>query len=453
MSDQTDWTGGGTDTATADPGDSSDSSSNDPSSGDNSANGSSSDTSSSSTDNSSSDGSNDDGGSDDGGSDSTEDTGGSSDTTGTGSSGSADNGVSDITGGTGEPGGTTDTGGSSNSAGTAGTGTSQTASPTTGSIGNFDDSLDLTDLRAQDSVQLSSVSDAIAIVETFRSSTATSPWTSLDRSQVADRLETILKDPRQINQGSLNLCGPAAFFNIVTGRHPVAVARCATSLFDTGVGDLGGLHFAPNSALVTTNYADMLSRMQTAGSVAAQADWMLLGSLRNTTSVFWQPSFRGDPAQELAGMTRPEELASWLKSTGIFVSVVDGGKWATNPGIPNASSLPTSQGTDNALLINTNLLAAAKVATSTTASAGQAPQLTPANLDSQNNSFILSMFPNHWVTLLSEVVSTPYTDPNGGTYVTLSVWTWGQAHLSLWIAQSDFLNNYYGAVTTKVSTS
>lgn len=33
-----------------------------------------------------------------------------------------------------------------------------------------------------------------------------------------------------------------------------------------------------------------------------------------------------------------------------------------------------------------------------------------------------------------------------------SVWTWGQTHLSLWVAQSDFLSNY-GAVTTKIATS
>lgn len=403
MSDQTDWADTTTDTSSAD--------SDDP--------GSSGDSGDSSTDDGSSD-----------------DSGSSSDDSSTDDSSSSSSDTA-----------------SSNSDGTDDTAQSQNGSATTNPSGDFDDSLDTADLRAQDSIQLSSVSDAIAIVEAFRSSTATSPWTSLARSDVADRLEAILKDPRSINQGSLNLCGPAAFFNIVTARHPVAVARCATSLFDTGAGDLGGLHLAPNSALVSANYGDMLTRMQTAGSVAAQADWMLLGSLRNTTNVFWQPSFRGDPTQELAGMTRPEELASWLTSTGIFASVVDGGKWATNPGIPNASNLPTSQGTDNALLINTNLLAAAKVAASATVAAGQAPQLTPANLDTQNNSFIMSMFPNHWVTLLSEVVSTPYTDPNGGKYVTLSVWTWGQAHLSLWLTQADLLNNYYGAVTTKVAAN
>jgi hypothetical protein len=344
----------------------------------------------------------------------------------------------------------------------------ETTPTTSGSNENFDDNLDLTDLRAQDTLQLSTPSDAVAIVETFRSSTAASPWTSLDRGQVADRLETILRDPRQMNQGSLNLCGPAAFFNIVTGRHPVAVAQCATSLFDTGSGDLGGLHLAPTSDLVGANYAGMAVKMQAAGNgaasaVAAQADWMLLGALRNTTNVFWQPSFAGDPAQMLAAMTRPEELASWLTSTGIFASVVDGGKWASNPGIPNAMNLPTAQGSDNALLINTNLLAVAQVATTTTIAAGQAPTLVPANIDSQDNAFINAMFPNHWVTLLSEVVSTPYTDPNGGKYVILSVWTWGQSHSapdasgaalpSLWVAQADFLSNYYGAVTTKIADS
>jgi len=142
--------------------------------------------------------------------------------------------------------------------------TDTTDSATAVSSGSFDDNLDVSDLRGQDTTQLSSVDDAIAAVKTFRSSSANSPWTSLDRGQVADRLETILRDPRQINQGSLNLCGPAAFFNIVAGRHPVAVANCAASLFDTGAGIIGGLHLAPKNELVSADYPAMAAKMQTA---------------------------------------------------------------------------------------------------------------------------------------------------------------------------------------------
>ena len=322
------------------------------------------------------------------------------------------------------------------------------SAPSATDTGYFTDNVDVADTRSQDTQALSSVDDAVRAVETFRSSTATSPWTSLDRGQVADRLETILRDPRQIFQGSLNLCGPAAFFNIVASRHPLAVAQAATSLFDTGVADLGGLHIAPKSDLTSTDYNAMLPKMKF--GTTPMAEWMLLGALRNTTNVFWQPDWKGDPDQELAGLTRPEEVAGWLTSTGFFSSVADGGKWASNPGIPDATNLQTSAGYDNAIVINTNLLAAALVADSSTVAAGQTPTFDPAGIDSADHTFLLSMFPNHWVTLLSEVISTPYTDPNGGHYVLLSIWTWGKAYLSLYVPQQDFLTNYYGAVTSLV---
>jgi len=301
-----------------------------------------------------------------------------------------------------------------------------TETTTSTSTSAFDDADQLgayiQDERAADTVQLSTVDDAVAVVETFRSSTATSPWTSLDRTQIADRLEAILRDPRSITQGALNLCGPAAFFNIVASRHPVAVAQAATALFDTGACDIGGLHIEPKSDLTSASYADMLAKM--GANVAPQADWMLLGALRNTTNVFWQPDWKGNPDQELAGMTRPEELASWLTSTGFFATIADNGKWASNPGIPNAENLRLTPGTDNAILINANMLAAA----------GQT---------AFDNTFILSSFPNHWVVLLSEVVADTTKQ-----VVDVSLWTWGKSLLALSIPQQAFLDNYYGAVTT-----
>jgi hypothetical protein len=152
---------------------------------------------------------------------------------------------------------------------------------------------------------------------------------------------------------------------------------------------------------------------------------MLLGALRNSTSVFWQPSWTGNPQQELAGMSRPEELADWMRRSGIWSGVTDGGKWASNPGIPNAMALLPPVGRDHALLINTTMIARGK------ASSGVRP----------DTGFITSQFPNHWVVLLAE----PLMDP-AETTVSLSIWTWG-GNLRLDVPKRDFLANYYGAVT------
>src|ERR1700733_317147 len=117
---------------------------------------------------------------------------------------------------------------------------------TTGENDSFDDVDDLdaylADERAADKLQLSSVADAQTTILAFASSKAIGAWPSLDRQAIALRLLEIVTVPRTINQGALNLCGPAAFFAIVAARHPVSVASAAIALFETGKCALGGLH-------------------------------------------------------------------------------------------------------------------------------------------------------------------------------------------------------------------
>jgi hypothetical protein len=312
----------------------------------------------------------------------------------------------------------------------------------------FDDVDSLTafvnDQRGADTLKLSTVADALAVIDTFRRgppalprtipvvpggtvSVATTPkgaWASLDRGTVADGLEEIIRDPRQIRQGMMNLCGPAAFFNIVIGRHPVAVAKAATMLFEMGAAPLGSLQLRPNANLLSADYASMRKKME--AFPATQAVWMLLGALRNTMNVWWHADWRGDPDQTIAAMTRPEEVASWFRATGFFASVVDNGRWASRPGIPSASTLTCAPGTDNALLINANLLA-------------------PLQLTSVDDTFIMNAFPNHWITLLSEIV------PDATRQVAnLSFWTWGESELAKQIPTKDFVDNYFGAITTTI---
>lgn len=308
---------------------------------------------------------------------------------------------------------------------------------TTGNMnrtGAFDDAEKLgkvlQDERAADTVTMSSVDDAKAIVETFRSSNAMTPWTNVDRSAYADRLDFILADPRTIMQGSLNVCGPAAFFNIMIGRHPVAVAQCATALYDTGRGDIGDLHIEANRNLLSTDYSVTVAAIQKkSGVVTPPAEYILLGALRNATVAFWQPDWTGNPDQELAGMTRPEELAAWFHATGFFATVVDGGKWATNPGIPNATNLSCASGRDNALLINANLLAS-------------------IGLTGVDNTYIRSSFPNHWIVLRTEIIVDTTMAADGISMLDTGIWTWGSSFLGLRYPQQEFLDNYYGAVTT-----
>jgi V8-like Glu-specific endopeptidase len=285
----------------------------------------------------------------------------------------------------------------------------------------------LTDTRADDTINISSRDDAKRIITTFRASTGSSPWTSLDRATVADRLTELIDNPRKIHQGALNLCGPAAFFCMWNARDPVGFARYACQLFDTGRSAIGSLAVTPGSGLVQKNYAQMASLM--GADICPQADWMVLGALRNSEDVFWQGSFQGDPRQNLSALTRPEELAQWMTATGVWSRVSNEANWMQLKGIPHAEGLQIFKGTDIALLINTNMLANARGL-------------------SKDTNWLLSQFPNHFVVLLTEIVHNVANDN-----LELGIWSWGDTMTRLSIPMNDFLNNYYGAVIGRMPSS
>ncbi|MEO8627229.1 MAG: hypothetical protein ABI612_03895 [Betaproteobacteria bacterium] len=323
--------------------------------------------------------------------------------------------------------------------------TTQSDWPSTTSDDNFDDTeqlgQDLVDKRAADTERKSTFDDAKAIVDNFAASTESAAWATLDRATVAQRLSELVtltddqqyaspsSGPRSLKQGGMNLCGPAAFFQSALGRDPVAVMQFATDLFNVGSASIGALTISPGRDLLDADFTAMSAK----GNTSSQAEWMLLGALRNSTDVFWQGSWEGDPDQRLAAMTRPEELADWMKRSEIWSSVEDHGKWATNPGIPNALNLTLAPGTDIAWLINTNLIAKSKLVDSKASTAVK-----------PDDSFLLSSFPDHWVVLLNEPLLNA-VDNN----VMYSIWSWGQRY---WLSapQPDFVDNYYGAVIAKL---
>src|SRR5437773_1207070 len=149
------------------------------------------------------------------------------------------------------------------------------------------------DSKAFDRLRKSTIADARSIVDQFSAYEGDSAWQFLDRATVADRLLELIgpessdnegeadQAGRLIQQGAMNLCGPAAFFQFVIKRDPAMFANFATTLFNTGEGDLGQLHVAPGDDIKSAKYADLLPRMS--GSVCPQADWMVMGALRNST--------------------------------------------------------------------------------------------------------------------------------------------------------------------------
>jgi hypothetical protein len=305
--------------------------------------------------------------------------------------------------------------------------------------GFFTDGDDLTaliqDHRVFDTQSLSSFDEAQQIIATFAETSDSGAWQSLDRATVSERLVTLFRpvagdtDPgyRGIDQGQLNLCGPAAFLMMAIGRDPVSVARYANSLFDTGSGSIGSFAVTAGDDLRSADFA----QLEQHGRIASQAEWMMLSAIRNATEPFWQPEWNGDPAQVLAGMSRPEELADWMRQTGIWSRVLDGGRWASNPGIPNATALSVAEGTDTAMLIHTNLLQKSEIV----GRPGGAAVSDWSPLD---------YFPNHWVVLLSEV--TPSVDKQT---LEFTIWTWARP-VRLRAPQRVFIDNYFGTISASL---
>lgn len=289
----------------------------------------------------------------------------------------------------------------------------------------------LQDSKAFDKLRSSTIADARAVVTQFRERSESGAWPCLDRTEVADRLLELIGPEesdqagnsdaagRAIQQGSENLCGPAAFFQFVIKRHPLMFAQYAVDLFDNGQGSLGSLTITPSDDLRNANYADLVPAM-TSG-ICPQGDWMVLSALRNSTNSFWTGTFVGDPDQELAAGTRPDEITDWLNQTGLYSSVTNEANWMTSAGIPHATDLPTQEGADVAALINADLIRAAR-------------NLPP------DSAWPMTEFPNHWVIVLGECSKDVTRDA-----VFFNIWSWGESHI-LEVPMDAFVQNYYGAI-------
>ncbi|MFL6617659.1 MAG: hypothetical protein ACJ8MH_03615, partial [Povalibacter sp.] len=155
--------------------------------------------------------------------------------------------------------------------------------------------------------------------------------------------------------------------------------------------------------------------------ICPQADWMVLGALLNSTNAFWTGTFVGNPEQELAAGTRPDEITDWLNQTGLYAQVTNEANWMTSAGIPHATDLPTQEGADVAALINADLIRAAR------------------NLPS-DSSWPMTEFPNHWVIVLGECSKDVTRDA-----VFFNIWSWGESHV-LEVPMDKFVQNYYGAI-------
>jgi hypothetical protein len=301
----------------------------------------------------------------------------------------------------------------------------------------------LRDSRAADTKMVSSVADAESLIEQFRARRGDGAWPSLDRQQVGRRLRELVVNPRLFRQGALNLCGPATFLCMWTGRDPVGFARFATTLYERGQAAIGSMNVAPSEALRQQNYGEMLSRMQ--DDPSPQADWMTMGAIRNNDDALFV--WTGDPNQGVPGITVPEDLTKWLQATGIYSQVSNQASWSRIAGWPHASNLLEYGGQDVAILINTNALASGAVRElrNGNSPSSDSDVTVQGKLADPDGGILTRQFPNHYAMLLnSPTTNYDPADADKGS-VWLSLWSWGES-LAYEVPARAFVDNYYGAV-------
>ena len=252
--------------------------------------------------------------------------------------------------------------------------------------------------------------DIIKHIGYFKTSNAGSPWNNLPRVDVADRLLDIVSSPDDINQGADSLCGPAVFFNTWATDDPKAFANFTFQLYNSGLAPIGSLHVKAGQGLLHQDYLKVVQQIKSNpkfnGIVVPSADWMVMSAIRDSeNSIF--VTYEGTPAEHWEGGTDTDEIASWLRATGLYASVTQ----TSTRTLDAAKKLNPTINRRILLEIDDGIIPGGT-------QAGQA---------------------NHFISLRS-----PITENAGN--VTFRYWTWGEKEKSVTIPTADFLNDYYSAI-------
>ena len=259
----------------------------------------------------------------------------------------------------------------------------------------------------------STAADAAASVTTLGAGTGALKF-NVTRNQVSTRLTQLIANPDAVDQGQLNLCGPATVLRTVLRRDPKLVVQFVAGLVEKGKGRFGRRLVEPGSDLRNQAFKSFWG--------CPAAEWVAMSSLRDDEN--WLLDFEGTPDDGLSGATTPGEIEDWLKETDLYSTVRNEANLVVNEDKAHIMGLAQDSNTDNILLIHSHLLRNASAT------------------NKKSDEFILSAFPNHWV-----VLGGPVSDAGGR--VKFDVWSWGSTY-TIDVSVTTFEANYYGAVIARV---
>lgn len=259
---------------------------------------------------------------------------------------------------------------------------------------------------------------ALALVADFRTHSV-GIWPNLNRADVANGLELRIADPTQISSAHSSLCGAASVIFELAKADPVAYAQAAISLYDSGQATIRSLAVRPS----TTFRSGTLSPGNNA------ADWLVLGSLRDSENWLFTYKGNGHWWDDLKAMQLPHTVATWMTNFGYS-------------DVQNETNLVLTKGWDNLVEANRFYGRGYKVSLFINSCMMYS--------SSQNES---STCPDHWVGMASKATSSAiHADPQAKFKI--RVFSWGRIQTiavdpSVPMHPKVFLQNYYGYVAGK----
>jgi hypothetical protein len=266
---------------------------------------------------------------------------------------------------------------------------------------------------------------ATTLVNQFMANPALpSVWPRVDKLDFASGLLARIDDPNRINQSATPLCGPAALVRSIATSNPDGYAQAGIDLYTRGTARIGNLNITAGNEL----------KQAPAPGSTNPADWVMLGSVRDTSNWFLSPAgwFRNN----FAGPTLPSTIEGWFRQAGYTRVINDTSLLGGD--IPSVKSMCAKRASDLfnagyyvALLIDGNML------------------------EASNQDDYISMYPDHWVVLNSTIENAGTMDYS--RLCSFKIYTWGVGDRQVPetppgrpLTFEKFLYKFYGFVAAKL---
>ena len=151
-----------------------------------------------------------------------------------------------------------------------------------------------------------SVGRAYALIETFVTDTSPGAFPKIARFSVAAGVLDRVNHPERVDQGGGWWCGPASFIHSLARQDPAAYAKFVFDLYDRGSALTAG------SAIVRPSHDFRMDPVPTGEN---SADWIALGSLRDSTNWVFE-YHRNAWWEHMRGGTSGGDVEKWFKDFG-----------------------------------------------------------------------------------------------------------------------------------------